>query len=782
MKKLSKHFAVIFAAILVMTAAVFFACKTETEPGGATSTSDTTASKKQSLSIKTMLSTEELTNQNVKVSVDVTTGGESSVKKISYQKGISYKVEEVLAGGTDITEKKSFEVSENGDYTIAASDTDGWREVTWITVSNIDKTAPKSVVNLMALYEYSTKKITVTWDSSDTDIAHYLISYKIGDESKVADEKISRKIYELTNIEATGVTYTFTIKAVDKAGNVGTEDSTSIKSEAQALVSRIELDRYHIAYNDTNKTINVTVYGSNFDLIDDTSAFKVQLVYTSVVPIVYPFDATVDKTNNKATATITVPSFVGYKPTDKGTDCIIRAKIGDDIDTEHTSTLNISTAASLSRILLSQSQFSVTDVSRPKTTTATVSGPNLDIAGTIALQLYDSAGNAYGDTIAVDTSNFEIHQIKFIAEISIPTVADMYTLKVLFDGTVQSCTTSLQVYENPAFTSFKIPNAGISKQDNTVTATVIGKYFTAPNITKDSFTVSCTETPSITSSSSVTISDDNFLSVTLTIPKNTGEYKVTIASGDKSIEGTFSVKDYSSYDDKIGYIVLSDKTLADSATYTEIDKNNPPVAVVAGVTDYGIPIGVGLHINSPNLGLKWAKRDTTGCNTKFTDIICTPSTTSASTATFTGDLDGSDNWDVIRAVDPQGSADVAANYPAFNWANTYGKTYSSYLGGLTEGWYMPSLAELCYVCRNLEKINATLKVIYDINPSYATKSLIDALYFRYWSSSQHNISKMQSFLVSFKNSDISEGYKYSESNKNDRSDNKVLVVRALNYN
>lgn len=761
MKKLPKTFAAFFTAILVITTAVFFACKTETD--GATSTNDTTESKKQSLSIKTMLSTEGLTNQNVKVSVDVTTDGESLVKKVSYQKGISYKVEEVLESGTDITEEKSFEVSENGDYTIAASDSDGWREITWISVSNIDKTAPKSVVNFMALYDYGTEKITVTWDSSDTDIDYYFISYKVGEETKASDEKVREKTYTLEKIEAGAVVYTFTIKAVDKAGNVGTENSTSINSEAHALVSRIELDRYHIAYSDTNKTINVTVYGSNFDLIDDTSAFKVQLVYTSVVPIVYTFDATVDKTNNTATATVTVPTLSASqeKETDRGTDCTIRAKIGDDIDTEHTATLNISKAASLGSILLSKSQFSVTDASGQKTTTATVAGKNLDIAGTIALQLYDSAGNVYGDTVAVDTSNFEIHQSKFTAEIPIPTVNDIYTLKVLFDGAAQSRTTSLQVYENPAFTSFKIPNAGISKVDNQVTATVIGKNFTAPNITADSFTVSCAENPSITRTSSVTISDDNFLSVTVTIPKNTGEYKVTIASGDKSIDGTFSVKDYSSYDDKIGYIVLADKNLIDSATYTEIDKNNPPVAVVAGITDYGIPIGLGLHINSLTQGLKWAKRDTTGYNTKFTGIICTPGTTSASTATFTGDIDGSDNWDVIRAVDPQGSADAATNYPAFSWANTYGTTYSSYLGGVTEGWYMPSLAELCYVCRNLEKINATLKVIYGIDKSYATETLPDGLCFGYWSSSQHNISKMQSFLVGFKNSDISGGYKDS---------------------
>lgn len=723
-------------------------------------------SEKQPLEIKTALSTKELTNQNIAVNVSIATDGESSVKKISYQKGFFYKVDEVLESGTDITEEKSFEASENGEYTIAASDTDGRREITWITVSNIDKTSPKAVVNLMAVYDYASKKITVTWDTSDTDIDYYLISYKIGDETKASDVKVSEKNYSLSDIEAGTDAYTFTVKAVDKAGNQSDAAETSITPKNVPLVSSIELDRKHIAYNDTNKTINVTVKGSNFDLISSQtdSSFKIQVVDSS--DNVTNYDATVNTTNNTATATITAPTLSSSQATVAGTDYTVRAKVCGTIDKEHTAALNISSAAAVSSVSLSTSQISVDSVTSGQTTTATVTGTNFDVAGTITLQLYDSKNVAYGGAITVDTSGFEMHQTSFTVQVPIPTVDDKYTLRLLFDGTAQSKTASLQVYGSPVFTSFKIPYAGISKEDNQVTATVIGKNFTAPNVTSDSFTVTCSENSSITNDSTVKVLSDSMLGVTLTIPSSASGYKVTITSGSKSLDGIFTVKDYSSY--KVGQIILADGTLADSSSYSEINTNNPPVAVVAGFNEYGMAFGVGLHQSEKEL--MWAPKDTTGFNTKFEDIICTLSNTggrAASTATFTGDTDGSDNWDVICSVDPEGSADAAKNYPAFNWANTYGETYKDYLGGVTEDWYMPSLAELCYVYRNITTINETLKAINKLNPGYAHNEYNPGV----WSSSQVSESSRDVLCVLF-----SADYVLHQS-KNDTYS--VLVIRAF---
>ena len=50
----------------------------------------------------------------------------------------------------------------------------------------------------------------------------------------------------------------------------------------------------------------------------------------------------------------------------------------------------------------------------------------------------------------------------------------------------------------PNFTSFTIPNAGISTAGSTVTAIVKGANFKAPGVSKENFSVSCAEESQIT--------------------------------------------------------------------------------------------------------------------------------------------------------------------------------------------------------------------------------------------------------------------------------------------
>ena len=95
--------------------------------------------------------------------------------------------------------------------------------------------------------------------------------------------------------------------------------------------------------------------------------------------------------------------------------------------------------------------------------------------------------------------------------------------------------------------------------------------------------------------------------------------------------------------------------------------------------------------------LKWSPSGTTGYNTNFTGIQAGYSGSSSSGYTFTGDLDGSDNWDYICSKDPEGTdtpEEIEENYPAFYFAEKYRET-----AGLTgtkyeTGWYIPSVAEL----------------------------------------------------------------------------------------
>ena len=126
-------------------------------------------------------------------------------------------------------------------------------------------------------------------------------------------------------------------------------------------------------------------------------------------------------------------------------------------------------------------------------------------------------------------------------------------------------------------------------------------------------------------------------------------------------------------------------------------------------------LGVGLK-NATGSGntLEWARytSDTDkaeGYSTNITAIQCTPSESGsgkAATETFTGDLDGSDNWQALcEAVSDEGTS---GNYPAWEWVNAYAST-----ANLTEdyasGWYLPTVAELSMLYRAKDTVNAALK-------------------------------------------------------------------------
>ena len=197
----------------------------------------------------------------------------------------------------------------------------------------------------------------------------------------------------------------------------------------------------------------------------------------------------------------------------------------------------------------------------------------------------------------------------------------------------------------------------------------------------------------------------------------------------------------------VGKIVLADKTLVEASNYSAIDTSNPPIAIICGTNKYGAALGIALHTSGSDL--TWAQHSSTGYNTKFEGIICTPGQSgigAAQTATFTGDTDGSDNWEYIKAVDPAGAANAATNYPAFHWVNQYNTQYAAQLGGTNFAWYMPSLAELCEVYKNRGAINESLAKIREQNSSYADSTLDDSYY---WSSSQDSNYFNYAWDVSF---------------------------------
>ena len=138
-----------------------------------------------------------------------------------------------------------------------------------------------------------------------------------------------------------------------------------------------------------------------------------------------------------------------------------------------------------------------------------------------------------------------------------------------------------------------------------------------------------------------------------------------------------------------------------------------------------------------------------GYNTNITAIQCTPSESGdgkAATATFTGDLDGSDNWTALcAAVNDEGTS---GNYPAWEWVNAYATT-ANLTGEYASGWYLPTVAELCMLYRAKDTVNAALEK--------ADGTIIVDNY--YWSSSQSSSTNNIAWMVKFDSGKLIDTYK-----------------------
>lgn len=187
----------------------------------------------------------------------------------------------------------------------------------------------------------------------------------------------------------------------------------------------------------------------------------------------------------------------------------------------------------------------------------------------------------------------------------------------------------------------------------------------------------------------------------------------------------------------IGDIVLADGSV--QTAFSAVDADNMPIAVIAGYREDGTAIGLGVHRS--DRPLPWAAEDTFGYTTNFSDNVCTQ----VSEWDFSGDWDGSDNWETICAQDKPGTVVTAENYPAFQFVNTYAETYHL-AGDFASGWYIPSIAELCAIYQNREAVNRSLQKIYETDPAAAMDGL-DTNW--YWSSSQAGSADDYAWFVHF---------------------------------
>ena len=696
-------------------------------------------------------STTEKTNQDVTVKVEINSEIAESVEKILYSDGL------VMAAlsGTDITESKEFVVPENKSYSVVIKYTDGTVEFFFIDINNIDKTAPKPVSDVNIPYSKETGKITLSWTNpADEDFAGTEIVYgKTGSkETKTLTFDKDTTLATIENIPADDSEYTIVIKTKDDLGNLSEAKTVTVVAATGATITSVNLDRTHLDTIMTNRDIEVTISGSNFDLI---TSLWVQ-VFDGSSSVELNKNVSIDAANNTATATVTAP--VPKSPTNNGTTYTVKV-IVNSTQAGTTASFVVSNPADVTNITFAQTQI---PVGTQEKVTATITGTNFDIRGETQVKLFDANYVEYTEstvTVPLESNN---SNTEFTVDIPLPTTEGIYTVAVFFDD-VKESTTTLQVCGTPIISEVTIPVAGTNYGGNVLPLTIIGKNFTAPGATASGFTISDPRFKN------VTIVSDTKATAEITCPYAVETTNVTVSYGDSSAKTTLKViESVNSYE--VGDIILTDGSkvsVANVATYT-IDENNKPIGVVAMITDvYRVPTPKVIGLQESASSLKWAPKDTTGYNTKFTNIVCTPSTTGSgavSRATFTGDTDGSDNWAEICTVDPEGTKDAATNYPIFNFANTYGTTVGLTGTGYESGWYVPSIAELCEVYKNKEVIQTSLTKANGFN--FGTSA--------YWSSSQNASHYILAYLVYY-----DEGYMNLSDDFNKNTETGVFVLQAL---
>lgn len=210
---------------------------------------------------------------------------------------------------------------------------------------------------------------------------------------------------------------------------------------------------------------------------------------------------------------------------------------------------------------------------------------------------------------------------------------------------------------------------------------------------------------------------------------------------EESIEGTDSKDIDTDTQYALGDIILADGSTVKAEDLTAIDRNNVPIAVIAGFQENGTAFGIGVHRSASPL--QWASDASAGYATNFKNIVCTQK----SALDFSGDKDGSDNWEMICTQDNKDTSDSAVNYPAFHFVNTYAETYGLN-GEYASGWYMPSIAELCKIYQNREVINNSLQHINSLDNDAAMNGLATNWY---WSSSQSGSENDYAWFVHYLN-------------------------------
>ncbi len=562
-----------------------------------------------------------------------------------------------------------------------------------------DTTAPADVTELTATNKDAS--VLLTWtDATDEDIYGYEVTWNKNaqinrsaameaNSMMVAPGAKGCYISNLTN----GTEYTFAVKTVDTSGNKSAGVTRTITPEIiekSALQIALELN----TTEKTNQNVVITVNATTDSASKIKKFFYVEGTESKIDTVLAGIDITETKeitaTAENATFTVAVTDTAGRRElafvTVNNIDKTAPAQVANVIPSYSRN----DSAITLSWTNPADEDFAGTEIVYGKT----------DSEETTKITFDKNTTSATIENIAEDESEYTI---------AIKTKDDVGNLSEAETVTVVATTTKI--------TSVSIPVAGTNYAGKVLPVTIIGKGFTDTDVTARGFTsTGATLT-------NVKIVTDTKATAEVICPVETTN--VTVSYGESSATTTLKVIESVASSYEVGDIILTNgtKVSVTNITYT-IDENNKPIGVVAMISDvYGVttPKVIGLQSASD---LMWAPEDTTGWRTMFTNIVCTPSETSNYYEAL-GDTEGSDNWAEICAVDPEGTADAATNYPAFYFANTYGTTAELTGTDYEKGWYVPSITELCEVYKNKDVIQTSL-----------TKASGFTFAYWYWSSSQ----------------------------------------------
>ena len=614
-----------------------------------------------------------------------------------------------------------------------------------------DKTAPADVTELTATNKGAS--VLLTWtDATDEDIYGYEVTWNNNapinrsaamesNSMMVAPGAKGCYISNLTN----GTEYAFTVKTVDTSGNKSagvTKTITKTNTPTIIVDAKKDISLVPSTTEETNQDVTVKV-----EINSEIAESVEKILYKVDIDIALSGTDITESKEFVATKNNTYTVVIKY--TD-GTFEFFFIDINniDKTAPKPVSDVNIAYSKETGKITLSWTN--PTDE---------------DFVGTKIV--YELEGSEETTTLTFD---------KDTTETVLENVEGTYNVKiyVMDDAENSSVYTFSFGIGIPKITSVSIPVATTDYAGNVLPVRINGINFKALDTggaTASGFT-----------STGVTLNNVRIVSETLataeiTCPSVAGTTNVTVSYGESSATTTLQVIESVASSYAVGDIILTNGTkvsVNDVETYT-IDENNKPIGVVAMISDiYGVPTPKVIGLQQSASTLKWAPSGTTGYNTKFTNIVCEPSETgeegSASTATFTGDTEGRDNWEEICAVDPEGTQDPATNYPIFNFANTYGTTAGLIGTDYENGWYVPSIAELCEVYKNKDVIQTSLTKVSGFN--FGTG------YYYYWSSSQCASDDNRAYLVRFETGYVGEVKKDLSSTYSGRNYD-VFVLQVL---